>query len=65
MVAALFIVITALIIAGMLLTVVIVAWGSLTWREIPMWSGGHEPSTVRLLPEVDIPLDVLEDDDPA
>jgi hypothetical protein len=48
-IAALFIVITTLIIAGMLLTVVIVAWGGLTWRELPAWSAGHEPTTVRLL----------------
>jgi hypothetical protein len=60
-VAALFIVITALIIAGMLLTVVVVTWGSLTWRELPPWSEGDEPATVRTLPRIDLPLDEDED----
>jgi hypothetical protein len=60
-VATFFIVIAALIISALLLTVVVVAWGSLSWRELPPWSEGDEPSTVRTLPRIDLPLD--EDDE--
>jgi hypothetical protein len=60
-VAALLIVIAALVIAGLLLIALVVTWGALAWHELPPWSEGDEPSTVRMLPRIDLPLD--EDDD--
>jgi hypothetical protein len=38
------------------LVVIVGAWGSLTFRELPLFSDGPEPTTVRVLPEIDLPL---------
>lgn len=49
MIASLLIIVGTVIVCALLLLVVAILWGGLTYREIPLFSEGDEPRTVRVL----------------
>jgi hypothetical protein len=63
MIGAVLVFVAVVAVTILLLLAIAIAWGGLTWKDLPAWSAGDEPTNVRLLPEIDIPLGPGEDDD--
>lgn len=56
MIHQLFIAAGLIALAAAALFVIILGWASLSFHELPLFSDGPEPTTVKRLPEIDLPL---------